>query len=257
MAGKDLSQIQDQELDAELAVLAAAAARALDPCLTGKLIAYSDVDVRTLFLQKCRNGYPFKGVACIPYDRNPDHVHVLFDFDCKPTTLCLVDPSFLVTVNIATRTVVKPIHDPYLPLSRASANYSTCCEECGDHSEVVRRQYEDQSGKRRIDLGRQYWKEFRDHLTKPCRNCKAFWYCELSHPRINEIWGDVTDCLRVAAVAAAITALLSGAGSAAAFDAALKACLIAKGIGWADEINFKTDHEPTECGNWSLGACTD
>jgi len=93
-----------------------AAAKSIDPCLTAKFIALSDQRVRALFLKKFQDGYVFRGIDCLDLLSIPENRYVLFDFDCKPGTLCLIKPAFLVVVNMIGG-YVEAIVDPYIPTS--------------------------------------------------------------------------------------------------------------------------------------------
>lgn len=132
-----LTGITDPQIDAEIASLQRAAVTALDACTSAKAIAFLNPEVRALFKTKCLAGYPFVGIRCLNLLGIPEYKYVLFEFDCQPDTLCLIKPSFLVTVNLVTGQVVPPIADPYIPssyraatpVSRSQGSYSGCgCE---------------------------------------------------------------------------------------------------------------------------------
>lgn len=106
----------ENELIAQVEALNAAATKSIDSCLTAKAIALSDARVRTLFLKKVADGYDFKKIDCLDRVQIPENKSVLFDFDCKPGTICLIRPAFLVVVNIVDGYVVA-IVDPYIPPS--------------------------------------------------------------------------------------------------------------------------------------------
>ncbi len=103
-----------KDLDDQIATLKDVAARSVDACLTAKYVSLSDQRVRDLILTKSREGYVFKRIVCTERLGLPEQRGVHFDFDCKPGTLCLVDPSFLAVVNLIDR-YVTAIVDPYLP----------------------------------------------------------------------------------------------------------------------------------------------
>lgn len=72
----------------------------------------------------------------------------------------------------------------------------------------------------------------------------------VDHPRINEITGAIGDCLKGAAVVAAITAIVAGVVSGggaipgtavATFETALKACLTSKGVNFANQIKVNLE----------------
>ena len=113
--------------------------------------------------------------------------------------------------------------------------------------------------KYRIFIGRAKWKEFRIHPTRPVRDCGVDIYLVFSHPNINRVISDITDCCKVGAVAAAIAAIMAaiagasgsiGAVSLEAFKAAFYACMYKKGITWASEIGVDLETENKSCGNW-------
>jgi plastocyanin len=84
-----------------------------DPCLNALYVASKDRRVRALFLNKFTSPhYVFKSVNCFDQPSIPEYEFVLFDFDCRPDVICLVDPNFLVIVDVINARVVD-IVDPY------------------------------------------------------------------------------------------------------------------------------------------------
>lgn len=82
------------------------AATTTDACTVAKLIAVSDERVKGLLVDKVADGNIFRSARCFAQGT------VLFAFDCPPSALCLVSPSFLVKVSLFTRAVVEII-DPF------------------------------------------------------------------------------------------------------------------------------------------------
>lgn len=140
---RDLCGLTLAELQQEVSDLGKAAVVALDPCLTAKLIALLNADVQTHFLSKCQAGYPFRGIQCLRVMSIPEHRYVLFEFACKPNTVCLIDPSFVVVVNMVTGQVVPPIIDPYLPKSYLQSKSDCGCGHADRISPSRRRCYRD------------------------------------------------------------------------------------------------------------------
>ena len=125
MSDQDFSKISDSDFNIQLENLKEASARSLNPCLTAKYIALSDENVRTLFLNKFREGYLFRGIYCINGGISiPEQKSVFFDFDCRLGTFCLIKPAFLVIVDFVNGYVVRII-DPYIPTSDSSDIVST------------------------------------------------------------------------------------------------------------------------------------
>lgn len=106
----------ENELTAQVEALTASSSKSIDPCLTAKAIALSDPRVRSLFIKKVADGYVFRKIACLDRIQIPENKAILFDFDCKPGTICLIRPAFLVVVNVVDGYVVA-IVDPYIPPS--------------------------------------------------------------------------------------------------------------------------------------------
>jgi len=110
-----------------------------------------------------------------------------------------------------------------------------------------------------IYVGRAKWREVRIHPTKPFRNCGVDVYLVFSHPRIEEVISDITDCCKAGAVASAIASIITiiagasgaiGDVSLAAFQAVFYACMYSKGISWASEIGIDFKTENKSCGGW-------
>lgn len=112
----------------QLTALKDAAASAVDPCLVAKYIAASDPRVRDLFLRKIAAGYVFRGIRCVDRFGIPENKYVVFDFDCKPGTFCLIKPAFLVVVNIIDGYVVA-IVDPFIPTQKAMQGPGCGCKQ--------------------------------------------------------------------------------------------------------------------------------
>ena len=68
------------------------------------------------FLKQIADGHVFKSIDCLNRVQVPENKSVLFSFDCKPGTVCLVQPAFLVVVNVVEGYVVAVV-DPYIPSS--------------------------------------------------------------------------------------------------------------------------------------------
>jgi len=80
------------------------------------------------------------------------------------------------------------------------------------------------------------------------RTCTKFVYVHVCYP--TGARADIEDCLKSAAVIGAITGVIaSPSAGAAAFESALKACLIQKGRQWADQVRVSGDLG-SECGDW-------
>jgi hypothetical protein len=110
----------------------------------------------------------------------------------------------------------------------------------------------------RLFVGRAKWQEYRVH-PKPVRDCGVDIYLVFSHPNIDGVISDITDCCKAGAVAAAIAAIAAiiaganggtGAVSLAAFKGVFYACMYTKGITWAAEIGVDLETENKSCGNW-------
>jgi hypothetical protein len=114
MSATDPSKVTEADLKAQIEKLKEVAAKSIAPCLTAKYIAFSDRRVRDLFVKKFQDGYVFQGIECLDVLSIPEKKYVLFDFDCKPGTLCLIKPAFLVVVNMISASV-EGIVDPYIP----------------------------------------------------------------------------------------------------------------------------------------------
>lgn len=102
-----------KSLDAEIAKFEKIAALSTDSCTVAQLIAILDKDVQKHMIRKFTEGHVFKGMECVAGIGIPEQKRVLFKYDCKPGTFCLINPSFLVIVNIVDKHVVS-IQDPYL-----------------------------------------------------------------------------------------------------------------------------------------------
>jgi hypothetical protein len=80
------------------------------------------------------------------------------------------------------------------------------------------------------------------------RTCTKFVYVSVCYP--TGMWADVEECIKGAALASAVAAVISSPGSAGpAFELALKGCLAAKGVAWADQVSV-TAGADSECGDW-------
>ncbi len=80
------------------------------------------------------------------------------------------------------------------------------------------------------------------------RTCTKIIYVDVTYPTGG--LQDVTDCVTGSAVAAAIAAVLADpATGAAVFEAALKACLEAKGKEWAQQVSVSAGLD-SQCGDW-------
>lgn len=110
----------------------------------------------------------------------------------------------------------------------------------------------------RIKLRDVGWREVRINWP-PSRRCKGELWLSLSHPRINEIRDAVLRCLRVSAVTAVIAdialAIATNGATAGeafypAFKIAFKGCLVASGIGFAQNLDISLSVDNRECGRW-------
>jgi hypothetical protein len=105
-----------RQLDREIEKLRNWAEVSLDPCIRAQLVAISDAAVREVLLTKLGEGRRFIGLCCLSEGCEPEQTGVLFSLDCPPgPVICLVDPSFLVRVDLRQKAVVT-ILDPYLPV---------------------------------------------------------------------------------------------------------------------------------------------
>lgn len=83
-----------------------------------------------------------------------------------------------------------------------------------------------------------------------CRKAYGDCYAWFSHPRIQEIINDVTDCAKVAAATATLTAIwVSPSAAQPVFETAFYGCLQAKAIGWANQVGVGLYTE-TSYGRW-------
>jgi hypothetical protein len=119
IGGATLSVAQDKgagnnraQFDKALEALKALAAKSPSNCPRAMYIAASDKEVQDLFFAKLKE-YVFKGITCLESPAGSANLLVLFDFDCKPGILCLIDPNFLVVVDVPNGKVVE-ILDPYI-----------------------------------------------------------------------------------------------------------------------------------------------
>lgn len=100
-------------LDKEIARLKDAALTSSNTCMTSLVLAITDKAVQDLFVQKLKDDNVFKGIRCLSGLGIPEYRRVEFHFECKEGAFCLVPTSFLVIVDIVSKTVFK-IVDPYL-----------------------------------------------------------------------------------------------------------------------------------------------
>ena len=82
----------------------------------------------------------------------------------------------------------------------------------------------------------------------PLKTCPAELKIIFTHPQIDEVIGAVRDCAAGAAITSLVAAALAfvtfGTGlgaAAAAFEGVFKACLFAKGVGFANDIGVSVD----------------
>lgn len=101
---------------AEAEKLQAAAAVSTSRCTVATYIALSTEKVQEKLIEKIMDGYVPKGTACIQPDLSiPEYAYVLFQFECPSGTYCIINPSFLVVVDVTNGKVVGDPVDPYLP----------------------------------------------------------------------------------------------------------------------------------------------
>lgn len=80
------------------------------------------------------------------------------------------------------------------------------------------------------------------------RSCTLYAYVDVCYP--SGVLSDIETCIAGAGLASAVAAVISGGAAAGpAFEAALKACLLAKGATWANEITVSAGSD-TDCGPW-------
>jgi hypothetical protein len=84
------------------------------------------------------------------------------------------------------------------------------------------------------------------------RTCELHLSARICHPQLKDIIHDVEDCLRKAAIAGIIAALLtqSPAAGSAVLEAFLKACLESKAIERTSELHVEIHPQTTSCGEW-------
>ena len=76
-------------------------------CQRATIIALEDEKVREIVTESLENPcYVLKGICCEDRVRIPELEYIHFDFDCTNGCFCLVDPGFLVTVNVVEEQVV-------------------------------------------------------------------------------------------------------------------------------------------------------
>lgn len=109
-----LSASVERQFDDALEELRATRGRSdEDSCIAAILIAAEDGEVRRKFIEKFMNAeYVYRGVRCLGMLGIPEYEEVLFDFDCRPDIICLLDPQFVAIVNVVEGRVVG-IVDPY------------------------------------------------------------------------------------------------------------------------------------------------
>jgi hypothetical protein len=100
-------------LDKEITKLKEVSVTSTNDCIVAEYIAISDKSVQEKFLHKISDGYIFKGIRCLSGISIPETRRVEFLFDCPSGVFCFIPPSFMVIVNMITKTVEK-IVDPYL-----------------------------------------------------------------------------------------------------------------------------------------------
>jgi hypothetical protein len=109
--------VNETELLSQIDQLIQVSARSQDPFLAALVIALSCEKVRRLFLDKYHTPiYNFNGVKCLTTVSIPEQKRVLFQFDCKPGVLCLLNPSFMVIVDMISGGVISVI-DPFIQIT--------------------------------------------------------------------------------------------------------------------------------------------
>lgn len=82
------------------------------------------------------------------------------------------------------------------------------------------------------------------------RSCEKSIYVDVAFPETGTLEQSIRHCLESAALVGAISAVVaSPAAGAAVFEAALKACLIAAGEQYAEDIRVVAG-EDSKCGDW-------
>jgi hypothetical protein len=80
------------------------------------------------------------------------------------------------------------------------------------------------------------------------RSCTKFVYVNVCYP--TGMLADVEDCVKGAALASAVAAVIASPEAAApVFEVALKGCLAAKGATWADQVSVSAGWS-SACGDW-------
>lgn len=105
---------------------------------------------------------------------------------------------------------------------------------------------------REVYLGATHWDDMRTHRGQlQCRRCYHKAYARYSHPSLEDIWGDVLECTKVAVAAAGLVAIIADPVAALpAFKLAFFTCLEQKGIGWAESISVSLYTISGDCGHW-------
>ena len=81
------------------------------------------------------------------------------------------------------------------------------------------------------------------------RNCTLEVVVRVYYP--TGFLNDIENCITGSALAAAVAAVItSGSAAAGTFQAALEACLLAKGAKWADQVAVEVPPPKTDCGPW-------
>jgi hypothetical protein len=114
-----VSTSPQDEFQAQLERLAAAAAKSTSAALTSKWIAASDDRVKSVVFGKLGAGHTLAGVTSAPSQRHGE-ITVVFLFDRAAGAVNLIDESFAATVTISGKRVID-IVDPYVAEDASTA----------------------------------------------------------------------------------------------------------------------------------------
>ena len=114
-------KITEKQIESDLQNIKEYSARSINPCLTAQYIAISNEKVRHILIQKIKQDYVFQGISCLDKIGIPEYKYVHFGFACAKGTFCLVNPSFVVVMNVVDGDIVSII-DPYISSTGISRN---------------------------------------------------------------------------------------------------------------------------------------
>ena len=109
-----------------------------NPCRQYAIAALTDPKVRDLLEKRIENPcFQYVDICCLQTIGIPEQARVLFNFDCAPHCVCLVDPQFLVIVDKTDLTVVDiidPYDGPTQPCISVSGGATGSSSDCADGS---------------------------------------------------------------------------------------------------------------------------